>query len=335
VSSGYNPVVSELSAVTSVGHIFRTIPDLATPEQVQASLREILDDDTLAMFWWDWEHERYVDVHGQPATLDRSPSQVVTLVEYETRKVGAITHDARLLERPEFLDAFVPTMRIAMERDRLHRDLVSKLEQLRASRQRIVEAADAERRRLGRNLHDGAQQRLVVLLLGLRRLEERVRDDQELGPLVRNAREEAEGAIADVRELARGLHPPLLEQHGLVAAVRAGAARSPLPIELDLRTERRLPPAVEAAAYYVCAEAVTNAAKHAEASSVRVTIADGDGTLLVEICDDGVGGAVERESDSTGLCGLRDRVEALEGRLEIESPPGCGTRLTAVFPLPA
>lgn len=323
-------------ALTAVEQIFHVIPDLATPEQVQASLREILGDPTLDLFWWDREGERYVDVHdgpGELATVDAVVSRVATLVEYETRRVGAILHDPKLLERHDFLDAFVPAMRIAMERDRLHRDLLEKIDQLKASRLRIVEAADEERRRLERNLHDGAQQRLVVVLLALHGLEKRVREDAQLEPLVRSAREELEGAIEDLRELARGLHPPLLAQQGLEAAVRAGAARSSIPVELELRLKESLPPAIEAAAYYVCAEAVTNAIKHAQCSQVWVSVVHVPGRLTVEIRDDGVGGASPGAGATTGLCGLRDRVEALEGSLAIESPEGEGTRLIAVFPL--
>ena len=323
-------------ALSSVGKIFHVIPDLATPEQVQSSLREILDDPTLEMYWWDWESNRYVDVHDTPgelAVVDASVPRVATLVEYETRKVGAILHDPRLLEQPEFLDQFVPAMRIAMERDRLHRDLLSKLEQLKASRLRIVQAADEERRRLERNLHDGAQQRLVAALLNLHMLEKRTRDDTQLAPIVRTAREELEGAIEDLRELARGLHPPLLAQEGLEAAIRAGAARSAIPVELDLRLPGGLPPEVEAAAYYVCAEAVTNAIKHARCSRVWLAIVHDEGTLRVEVRDDGVGGATVGEGSATGLCGLRDRVDALDGSLTVESPAGAGTTLVAVIPV--
>jgi signal transduction histidine kinase len=327
-------VSESLPLVDEVGQIFRAIPDLATPEQVQSSLRGILDDPTLALFWWDWEREQYVDVHDAVHELREMPGRALTLVEYTSRKVGAIEHDPKLLERAEFLETFVPTMRIAMERDRLHRDLVEKIDELKASRLRIIEAGDEERRRLQRNLHDGAQQRLVVALLGLRAVEQRVHDDEAVAPLVRDARAELEGAIDDLRELARGLHPPLLAQRGLAAAIRAGADRAPLPIELDLRLEAPLPPAVEAAAYYVCAEAVTNAAKHAQAATVRLTIVHAGSTLTVEVCDDGIGGArIDVDSESTGLGGLRDRVEALSGTLELESPPSKGTRLVATFPL--
>jgi signal transduction histidine kinase len=319
----------------AIGPIFHVIPDLATPEQVQSSLRDILADPALELFWWSRDDLCYVDVHeARRDSLAESPGQVVTLVEYDTRKVGAIAHDARLLDQPEFLDSFVPTMRIAMERDRLHRDLLQTIDQLKASRLRMVTAGDAERRRLERNLHDGAQQRLTVALVGLRRLERIVEGDPEAAPLARSAREELEGAIADLRELARGLHPPLLARRGLAAAIRAGSAQSSIPIELDLHVADDLPPAVEAAAYYVCSEAVTNTVKHAQASRVWLTIRSGEGTLAVEVRDDGVGGALMHDDpEATGLTGLADRVEALGGALELESPPGAGTRLVARFPL--
>jgi signal transduction histidine kinase len=317
----------------TVSQIFRLIPDLAEPHEVQLSLREILDDPMLEIFWWDWERERYVDVEGEERILDFE-SRVVTPIDYETRKVGAIVHDPRLLERPEFLDSFVPTMRIAMERDRLHRDLVDKIDELKASRARLVKIADAERRRLERNLHDGAQQHLTIVLLALRRLEQRVASDGELAPIVTSAREELQEAIDDLRELARGLHPPRLAQYGLAAAVRAASLRAPIPVELELRFEQDLPSEIAVGAYYVCAEAVTNTIKHAQATRVWISIVQDAGFLAVDVRDDGVGGAcIECDGEATGLGGLRDRVEALAGTVEVVSPAGEGTRLVAVFPL--
>jgi signal transduction histidine kinase len=208
------------------------------------------------------------------------------------------------------------------------------LEELKASRLRIVKAGDTERRRLERNLHDGAQQRLVAALLGLRRLEQAVAGSAELEPVVREARRELEGAIEDLRELARGLHPPLLARRGLAAAIRAAAARSSIPIELDLEIPEGVPPAVEAAVYYVCSEAVTNTVKHAQASQVWLTIARDDGTVRVDVRDDGVGGAcIDCGEEASGLGGLRDRVETLDGTLEVVSPEGEGTRLLVRFPI--
>ncbi|MGA8488216.1 MAG: hypothetical protein WB684_14190, partial [Gaiella sp.] len=156
------------SWLDTIGQVFQAIPDLATPEQVQSALREILDDPELLVYWWDWELERYVDVRGAAAEPRRGPATVTTWVGYETRRVGAIVHAERLLDDAAFAETFVPLLRIAMERDRLYRDLVAKLEQLKASRLRILQAGDDERRRLERNLHDGAQQRLTAALLGVR-----------------------------------------------------------------------------------------------------------------------------------------------------------------------
>jgi signal transduction histidine kinase len=318
----------------TIGRVFEGIPDLAAPDEVESALAEILEDPLLQLYWWDWELERYVDVRGVAAQPAAPPGAAVTWIGYETRKVGALVHDMRLLDVPEFTTTLVPLMRIAMERDRLHRDLVSKLEQLRASRLRILEAADGERRRLERNLHDGAQQRLTAALLGLRSLASRLAEDPELRPMAQGTLEELEGAIDELRELARGLHPPLLANRGLEAALRAGASRAALPVEVDLRLPRRLPEAVEAAAYYVCAEACTNAVKHARASGLWLRAVDEGSTLTVAVRDDGIGGAcIECQDEASGLGGLVDRVEALGGTLAIVSPDGAGTTLTAVFPL--
>jgi signal transduction histidine kinase len=326
------------SWLDTIGRVFQVIPDLATPEQVEAALRDILDDPGLRVYWWDWEHEQYVDVRGaaaEPADeASDEPGTVTAWLGYESRRIGAIVHAARLLEDPEFTETFLPLLRIAMERDRLHRDLVAKLEQLSASRLRILQAGDDARRRLERNLHDGAQQRLTAALLGLRTLATDVAEDTALGPHAASVLAELEGGIDDLRELSRGLEPPLLARHGLEAAVRAGAERSSLPVELDLVLPRRLPPAIEAAAYYVCAEAVTNAVRHARATHAWLGVVDDGTTLTVTVRDDGVGGAcIECQEEATGLGGLVDRVEALGGTLALTSPEGAGTTLTAVIPL--
>jgi PAS domain S-box-containing protein len=199
-------------------------------------------------------------------------------------------------------------------------------EELAASRARIVEAGDAERRRLERNLHDGAQQRLVSLSLTLRLAARRLGSDPEL----LRAGEELAQALQELRELARGIHPAVLTDHGLEPALDALAARVPLPVELEVATGERLPASVEVAAYYVVAEALTNVARYAEASEVRVRVVRENGNACVEIADDGVGGAL---SGGSGLRGLADRVEALGGRLELESPVGVGTVVRASIPV--
>jgi signal transduction histidine kinase len=200
-------------------------------------------------------------------------------------------------------------------------------EELAASRARIVAAGDAERRRLERNLHDGAQQRLVSLALMLRLAARRHPDDRDL----ELAGEELTHALQELRELARGIHPAVLTERGLEPAVRAVADRAPVPVELSVGFEGRLPGAVEAAAYYVVSEALTNVAKYAAAGVVRIRIERVDGTARIAVSDDGAGGA--DPSGGSGLRGLADRVEALGGRLTIDSPPGAGTTLRADIPI--
>ena len=207
-------------------------------------------------------------------------------------------------------------------------------DELRASRSRIVEAGDSERRRLERNLHDGAQQRLVSLSLALRLAQSRLRADPDgAEQLLSGAAEELSHALGDLRELARGIHPAVLTDRGLTAALEALAARAPLPVELSTELEERLPGPIEAAAYYVVAEALTNVAKYAEASAVQVRAERLNGRVVVEVADDGVGGA--DPTRGSGLRGLADRVEALDGSLEVMSAAGAGTRVTAVIPLSA
>jgi PAS domain S-box-containing protein len=204
--------------------------------------------------------------------------------------------------------------------------------ELRASRSRIVEAADDARMRLERNLHDGAQQRLVSLSLALRLAQARLREDPDgADQLLAGAAEELQQALAELRELARGIHPAVLTDRGLPAALEALASRTPLPVELSADLDERLPGPVEAAAYYVVAEALTNVAKYAEASSVEVRAQRQNGRVVVEVEDDGVGGA--DPARGSGLRGLADRVEALEGELEVTSSEGAGTTVRAVIPL--
>jgi signal transduction histidine kinase len=199
-------------------------------------------------------------------------------------------------------------------------------EQLAASRKRIVQAGDAERRRLERNLHDGAQQRLVSLSLTLRLAARRHGDDPELEGAV----DELSQALEELRELARGIHPAVLTEYGLEPAIEALASRTPYPVDVEVALEDRLPAPVEAAAYYVVAEALTNVTKYADASDVRVHVFRDDGRAHVEVRDDGCGGA--QEEHGSGLRGLADRVEALGGALWLNSPAGEGTTLLAEIP---
>jgi signal transduction histidine kinase len=205
--------------------------------------------------------------------------------------------------------------------------------ELNASRVRILEAGVTERRRLERNLHDGAQQRLVALAVQLRMLEKKLGDPEPAAKLLRGAAHELEQALAELRELARGLHPAVLSDRGLAPALETLASRSPLPLSVEGVPEERLAEPVEAAVYFVVAESLTNAVKHAEASELRVVMRAEASELRVEIADDGRGGADPLAGNGSGLRGLADRVEALGGQLAVESPPGAGTTVRAVLPL--
>jgi signal transduction histidine kinase len=217
------------------------------------------------------------------------------------------------------------------ENERLHDELRARLEELRASRARIVEAALEERRRIERDLHDGTQQRLVSIAMTLGLADARLdRDPAAVRPLLDQAREGLSDALAELRRLSQGIHPGILSERGLQAALEELAYSARLPLELDVGLSERLPERVEAAAYYVVSEALTNVVKHASASAVRVRVKRVDGAAVVEVADDGVGGA--DGARGTGLRGLYDRVDALGGRLNVESPPGRGTVVQAQIP---
>jgi signal transduction histidine kinase len=229
------------------------------------------------------------------------------------------------LEIEHRLQAFAELVGLAVASASAH-------DELAASRQRIVEASDAERRRIERNLHDGAQQRLVTLTLGLRLAHAKVRTSpEEAEKLLEVYSQELAQALTELRELARGIHPAILTEHGLGPALEALAVRTPLPVELDVRLPERLAEPVEIASYYIVSEALANVAKHAKASSAKVRVERFEGRVEVEISDDGAGGA--HADGGSGLRGLRDRVETLNGELWIESSAGQGTLVRAELPV--
>ena len=205
-------------------------------------------------------------------------------------------------------------------------------DELAASRLRIVEASDTERRRLERNLHDGAQQRLVAVSVGLRLAQAKLRVSQDqAAEVLETLSEEIGEALTELRELAQGIHPAVLTERGLGPALEVLAARAPLEVELGVDLSERLPEPVETAAYYTVSEALANVAKHADACSAAVRVAAGGDQIVVEVADDGAGGA---DADrGSGLRGLRDRVETLDGELVVDSPPGRGTVVRAALPV--
>jgi signal transduction histidine kinase len=205
-------------------------------------------------------------------------------------------------------------------------------ETLNVSRLRLVQAAESEQRRLAQNLHDGAQQRLTALLVRLGLAAELTPEDRQRGlMMMRDARSELERAIDELRALAHGNHPPLLEERGLGPTIADMAARSPIPVKVGGLPARRLPLSTEASAYYVIAEAMANAQKHAQASTIRLSVRARGSAVVVEVADDGAGGATE--TPGSGLQGLRERVEAVGGTFAVDSPAGRGTHIIAAIPI--
>jgi signal transduction histidine kinase len=240
-------------------------------------------------------------------------------------------HDPALADEPELVVSAGAAAGLALENERLQAELRARLEELRASRARIVEATQAERRRIERDLHDGTQQRLVSIAMTLGLADSRFeRDPEAARSLLGEARTALSDALRELRELAQGIHPGILNERGLRAALEELAYAARLPLELDVDLSQRLPERVEAAAYYVVAESLTNVAKYAEATAVGIRVRRSDGRAIVEVADDGVGGA--DHARGTGLRGLADRVDALGGTLRVESPPGRGTVVHAEIP---
>ncbi len=305
------------------------------PAELRQALASALDDPSLEVALWSGEDGSFVDETGTPIpdVDEAAGGRAVMLLERGGEPLAAILHDPALLEDPGLVASVATAVRLTVENDRLQGQVRAQLAEVRASRRRIVEATDAERRRLERDIHDGAQQRLVSLSLALGRARGQL--DHEAAPALAaalaEATDEVRAALAELRELARGIHPAILTDAGLEAAVRSLVERSAVPATLESAVPDRFGPGVEATAYFVVSEALANAAKHAGASSARVSLVAAGGELAVEIRDDGRGGA--DPAHGSGLRGLRDRVEAAGGRLEIISPAGEGTTVRATLPL--
>jgi signal transduction histidine kinase len=294
--------------------LFRGLGATSAPD-LQAALRRALGDPSLELV-----------LAGTP-TAD--PGRTVSPVERNGRQVAALVHDTSLDEDPELLEAACAATAVALENQRLLAEADVQLGELKASRERIVAAGDAERRRLERNLHDGAQQRLVAIALHLRLLQSRVGDDPDAAELITTASAELAESLSELRELARGMHPAVLE-HGLAAALDALANRSTVATTVSFEMRERLPDPVELTAYFVASEALANVAKYSDASHASVRLWRAGPLAKIQIADDGVGGA--DDARGSGLRGLADRVEALDGRLYVSSPPGAGTTITAELP---
>jgi signal transduction histidine kinase len=299
--------------------------------RLEAGLAKALGDPRLVLAYRVPGGRSYIDGSGQPFTPPTpGGDRTAAPIERDGRELGILVYDASLDDDPELVEAVAATAAIALDDARLQAESEDRLAELRASRERLVAASDAERRRLERNLHDGAQQRLVSVALQLRMIQTHIRSDPALAEqLVVSASDELSQSLEDLRELARGIHPAVLN-HGLQAALKSLASRASVPTSVFFGSPGRLPEPVELAAYFVACEALANVAKYAQATQTTVRVSRRDGVAVIEIADDGVGGA--DESAGTGLQGLADRVAALDGRLRILSPPGGGTVVTAELP---
>jgi signal transduction histidine kinase len=328
-------VASTIRARTARGAVGAAVVDLepgAPPTRLRDTLARALGDSTLQLAFRLPDGAGYLDTTGQVVDPARpGPGRAVTPV---TEASGAVlVHDGGLEQEPQLIRLTAAAASMALEHTRLQAEVLAQLEQVRASRARLVEAGDAERRRLERDLHDGAQQRLVTLSLALGMARDRAAEaDPELGSLIESASKEAREALTELRELARGIHPAVLTETGLTGAIQALVERSPVATTITAVPHERYPAAIEATAYFVVSEALANVAKHARADGAEVMIRKFPGRLLVEVSDDGTGGA--RSEGGSGLRGLADRVASVGGVLRVDSPPGGGTRLEADIPCP-
>jgi signal transduction histidine kinase len=315
-----------------LGALVRRLGQAQPAGGLRDELARALGDPSVELAYWLPESEQYVDADGRAVSLPPSRSdRAVTEVEREGQRIAAIVHDPALLDEVEQVRAAGAAAALALANERLEAELRANVEELRASRARIVESSDEARRRIERDLHDGAQQRLVSLALNLAMLRSKMDGDPESARELDAARSELDQALDELRELARGIHPSVLSDRGLEAAVDGLAQRAPLPVEVERMAPARLPDRIESAAYFVIAEALTNVAKYARATHASVSLTCDDARVLLEVTDDGVGGA--DPAIGSGLRGLLDRVSALGGTLDVDSRPGAGTTVRAVIPL--
>jgi signal transduction histidine kinase len=300
-------------------------------EALQAALGRTLGDPTLVLAYRLENAPGHADAAGRPVLVPPiTPDRACVSIEREGRELAAIVYDTSLDDDPEMVEAVRAAATMALENERLLAESGARLAEVQASRQRIVAAGDAERRRLERDLHDGAQQRLVALSLQLRMIRSDIRrDPAQAEQLAASASDELAHSLQELRELARGIHPATLDQ-GLASALESLATRSTVATAVSCDVPEHVPRAVELAVYFVACEALANVGKYAEATAASVRLSRTNTAVAIEIADDGVGGA--DAAHGSGLHGLADRVAALDGHLRVTSPPGAGTVITAELP---
>jgi signal transduction histidine kinase len=304
----------------------------ATSVDLHEALGRALGDPSLELAYWVPASARYVDAGGAPVQLPQPDSErTATVVEREGEPIAALIHDPALAENNELVQSVCAAASLTLENARLQAELRARLAELQASRARLVEATETERRRIERDLHDGTQQRLVSIAMTLGLAESKLAADRPaVGPVLREARDALAFALEELRDLTQGIRPAILVERGLAAALDDLSRRAALPVRLEVAVTGRLPEPVESAAYFVASEALANVAKYSHASDVRLAASCDGSTLVIEVADDGIGGA--GAGAGSGLRGLADRVEAIGGRLTVSSPPGRGTTVRAEIP---
>lgn len=317
------------------GKVAGLVIELGEPSassDLREALARALGDPSLELAFWFPAEARYVGGDGRAVELpDLTGPRRSTFVERDGQPIAVLLHDPVLDHNVELVRSVCAAASLALENERLQAELRARLVELQASRARLVDATDAERRRIERDLHDGTQQRLVSIAMSLGLLDSKLPEQAAAAqPIVRETREALALALQELRELTHGIRPPLLVERGLPAALEELCRRSALPARLHLALDQRLPDQIENAAYFLASEALTNAAKHSHGNEVRVVVSFEGQALAVEVADDGIGGATT--SGGSGLRGLADRVEALGGRLTLSSPPDRGTTLRAELP---
>src|SRR6266487_3934120 len=318
-------------ARSGVGDLLVRLRSDLSPAAQRDALARALRDPSLELAYWLPEFGSWADLDGQSVTLPEPGSgRAMTMIDRDGARMAVLLHDPALEEERELLAAVGAAAGIALENGRLQAEQKAHLEELKGSRARVIEAGQRERQRLERNLHDGAQQRLIALSLELSLLEKQVAGDADASARLDQARQEIATSLDELRAVARGLHPAVLSGHGLEVALQSITANAPLSVRLNVGFEGRLPEQIEVAAFYVVSESLANIGKHARAESASIAVTRVDGTVVVEVVDDGLGGADSEHG--SGLRGLADRVEALGGTLRVWSPAGGGTRLRAEMP---
>jgi signal transduction histidine kinase len=300
------------------------------PAELQEAVTRALKDPSATLAYWLPEFDCYADVDGQQIEITRMPGRSSTPIVRDDVPVAMLLHDSALHDEPRLLESVAAATAMVIQNAQLQVELRARLEELRGSRIRILEAEQRERRRLERDLHDGAQQRLIALSLELGELGDHLGGDSDLRVRIEAAQEEVTASLAELRDLAHGIHPAAVSDHGLAVALESAATRATVPVDVIGAIGDRLPEHVEMAAFFIVSEALSNISKHACASSAVVELERRPTALIVEVRDDGVGGA--SPDAGTGLRGLADRVEALGGHLQVWSLAGEGTRLRAEIP---